>query len=296
MKHIIYSAGVGKNRALRVGGFQRKVSLILLIALALALPCSAALAEQIEIVGAVTSAQAPAVQPTPAISEADEVDMAMARASLKSEPMPQGRLEGLIIGIDPGHQAHANSDKEPIAPGSSEKKAKVASGTSGVSTGIPEYETDLEIALKLRDALLDEGCTVYMTHDTADVDISNLERAEMMNEYGCDIVLRLHCDGSTDRSANGIGMFVRKTGEKQEESEAAAHVLLEKMSEATGAKARGVFLRDTYTMNNWSVVPCILVEMGYMSNPDEDEKLNDPDYQSLLVDGMVEGLCAYFER
>lgn len=111
MKHIIYSAGVGKNRALRVGDFQRKVSLILLIALALVLPCSAALAEQIEIVGAVTSAQAPAAQPTPAISEADEVDMAMARASLKSEPMPQGRLEGLIIGIDPGHQAHANSDK-----------------------------------------------------------------------------------------------------------------------------------------------------------------------------------------
>ena len=49
-------------------------------------------------------------------------------------------------------------------------------------------------------------------------------------------------------------------------------------------------------MNNGSVVPCILVEMGYMSNPDEDEKLNDPDYQSLLVEGMVEGLCAYFER
>ena len=63
MKHIIYSAGVGKNRALRVGDFQRKVSLILLIALALVLPCSAALAEQIEIVGAVTSAQAPAARP-----------------------------------------------------------------------------------------------------------------------------------------------------------------------------------------------------------------------------------------
>ena len=269
---------------------------IFLFVLALTLLVSTALAQQLEIVGTVASAEAPAAVPTPEISEADEVDMAMARASLKAEPMEAGRLEGLIIGIDPGHQEHANSDKEPVAPGSNEKKAKVASGTSGVSTGIPEYATDLEIALQLRDALLNEGCTVYMTHDTADVDISNLERAEMMNDYGCDLVLRLHCDGSTDRSANGIGMFVRKTGEKQAESEAAAQVLLEKMSQATGAKARGVFLRDTYTMNNWSVVPCILVEMGYMSNPEEDEKLNDPDYQALLVQGMVEGVCAYFER
>ena len=206
------------------------------------------------------------------------------------------RLYGLRIGIDPGHQEHANSEKEPVAPNSSETKAKVSSGTAGVSTGIAEYITDLEVALKLREALEAQGCEVYMTRETNDVNISNLERAEMMNELGVDLVLRLHCDGATDKSANGIGMFVRKTGEKQEESEAAATVLLEAMSEATGAKARGVFLRDTYTMNNWSIVPCILVEMGYMSNPEEDEKLNDPAYQDLLVQGMVEGIARYFQR
>ena len=156
--------------------------------------------------------------------------------------------------------------------------------------------TDLEIALKLRDALEAEGCTVYMTREVNEIDISNLERAEMMKELGVDLVLRIHCDGATDKSANGIGMFVRQTGEKQAESEAAAKVLLEAMSEATGAKARGVFLRDTYTMNNWSVVPCILVECGFMTNPDEDEKLNDPAYQELLAQGMVEGIARYFER
>ena len=266
------------------------------VLLTLALLTGAAFCEETSVVGDVEVSEVPAAEVTAEPSEAEETDMARARASLKAEPMGEGRLDGIIIGIDPGHQAHANSEKEQIAPGSKETKAKVASGTSGVSTGIAEYVTDLEIALQLRDALLDEGCTVYMTHDTADVDISNKERAELMNGYNCDLVLRLHCDGSTDRSANGIGMFVRKTGEKQEESEAAAEVLLEKMSEATGAKARGVFLRDTYTMNNWSTVPCILVEMGYMSNPEEDEKLNDPDYQKLLVQGMVEGICAYFER
>ena len=273
--------------------------------LAAVLLLSGALAEVVPIQGTVSVTN---VTETPAASPASDADASTIDATATTEstitpeptatpePTETPRLYGLRIGIDPGHQEHANSEKEPVAPNSSETKAKVSSGTAGVSTGIAEYITDLEVALKLREALEAQGCEVYMTRETNDVNISNLERAEMMNELGVDLVLRLHCDGATDKSANGIGMFVRKTGEKQEESEAAATVLLEAMSEATGAKARGVFLRDTYTMNNWSIVPCILVEMGYMSNPEEDEKLNDPAYQDLLVQGMVEGIARYFER
>lgn len=282
--------------------------------------CSCALAEPVEILGTVaatnvvvtpepsasakptakasagaTAAASAAPSHAPAAS-ASPTAAAEPTATPTPAPTETPRLYGLSIGIDPGHQARANSEKEPVAPNSKEKKAKVSSGTSGVRTGIAEYATDLEIALKLRDALEALGCSVYMTRDTNEIDISNLERAEMMNELGVDLVLRLHCDGSTDKSAHGTGMFVRKNGEKQEESEAAAKVLLEAMCEATGAKARGVFLRDTYTMNNWATVPCILVEMGFMSNPEEDEKLNAPEYQELLVQGMVEGICRYFER
>ena len=206
------------------------------------------------------------------------------------------RLSGLKIGIDPGHQGKGNSDKEPVDPNSKEMKAKVSSGTSGRFTGVAEYITVLEISLKLRDLLEKEGATVYMTRDTHEIDISNKERAEMMNELGVDIALRIHCDGAEDSSANGIALYVRKTGEKQQESEAAANVILDAMVEATGAKKRGVFLRDTYTMNNWSTVPCILVECGFMTNREEDEKLNDPAYQDLLAQGIVEGVAAYFER
>lgn len=274
---------------------------VCLLAVAMAIGCAAA--EVIEIQGTVAVenvtlapdavAQDVTIEPT-ATSMATPQPTAEPTAT--PEPTEAPRLYGLRIGIDPGHQAQANYDKEPIAPGSSETKAKVASGTSGVRTGISEYVTDLEIALKLRDALEAEGCTVYMTREVNEIDISNLERAEMMNELGVDLVLRIHCDGATDKSANGIGMFVRKTGEKQQESEAAAEVLLDAMVERSGAKRRGVYLRDTYTMNNWSIVPCILVECGFLSNPEEDERLNDPDYQTLLVEGMVEGICRYFER
>ena len=207
-----------------------------------------------------------------------------------------GRLSGLIIGIDPGHQEHANSDQEPIAPGSKQTKAKVSSGTQGVSTRVPEYQVNLDVSLKLRDAFEAEGATVVMTREVNDVDISNVERATMMNQAGADLVLRIHCNGAEDSSAHGIGLYVRATGACAGESDAAAETILPAMADATGAKANGVYRNDTYTGLNWSEVPSILVEMGYMSNADEDEKLCDPDYQALLIRGMVEGVCAYFGK
>ena len=207
-----------------------------------------------------------------------------------------GRLAGLIIGIDPGHQAHQNKEKEAVAPGSKEKKAKVSSGTSGAATHIDEYVVNLEVGLKLRDALEALDAQVVMTRETHDVNISNQERAAMMNEANADLVLRIHCNGSTDHKARGTGLYVRKTGARKDECYAAAKVLLNEMCAATGAKKRDVYRTDTYTMNNWCTVPCILVEMGFMSNYEEDKKLCSPEYQDLLVEGMVNGICKYFER
>lgn len=206
----------------------------------------------------------------------------------------RGLLDGVKVGIDPGHQAHSNSAQEPVSPGSKETKAKVSSGTQGVKTRVPEYEVNLQVALLLRDALEAQGATVYMTRDTNDIDISNVERAEMMNELGVDVVLRLHCNGSTNQSTSGIGLYVKSSGEGAEESYAISEVLIAAMGEATGANTESVHVRDTYSGLNWSTVPSILVEMGYMSNPDEDEKLCSPEYQSDLVHGMIDGLITYF--
>ena len=252
----------------------------------LALVMGAAHAEQPAAAPAATTEPTAAPEPTATVAPTPEPT---------ATPEP-GRLAGLKIGIDPGHQAHGNNEKEAIAPGSKEKKPKVASGTKGRKTGIPEYMTVLEISFKLRDALEAEGAEVRMTRETHDVDISNQERAIMMNEWGADLVLRIHCDGSTKKSPNGIGLFVNKSFPISKESRRAAEAILPRMVEATGAKKRGVYERDTYTGLNWSEVPCILVECGYLTNPDEDERLNDHDYQFLLAEGMVEGICDYFGR
>ena len=206
------------------------------------------------------------------------------------------RLSGVKIGIDPGHQAHGNSERETISPTSGQTKAKVTSGTSGVSTGVAEYVTVLEIAFKLRDELESLGAEVYMTRETHDVNISNQERAKMMNELGVDLVLRIHCDGAENRSSNGVGVYCSKSNDIAAESRRAAEALLPAICAATGAKANGVVQNDNYTGQNWSTVPCVMVECGFMSNPEEDAKLNDPAYQQKLAEGMAEGICAFMGR
>ena len=209
------------------------------------------------------------------------------------EPTPVPALQGKIIGIDPGHQAKGNSAKEAVAPGSKEKKAKVSGGTSGRYSGVAEYVVNLDVSLQLKAALEAQGATVIMSRETHDVDISNQERAIMMNEAGCDLVLRIHCNGAESKTAQGIGLYVRKTGTGAEECLSAAEALLPAMIEATGAESDGIFCRDTYTGLNWSEVPCILVEMGFMTHPEEDLKLVDPEYQQKLVQGMVNGVIAW---
>jgi N-acetylmuramoyl-L-alanine amidase len=245
------------------------------------------------------AAQTPAAAPGEAAAQkATAAPDGAAAAGAYASPAPdaaggdarQGRLAGMLIGIDPGHQDHANRDKEPLAPGSSEMKKKVSSGTQGVKTRINEYETNLIVALQLRDRLEAEGARVIMTRETNDVDISNVERALMMNEANVDIWLRVHCNGNSKRNVHGMSMYVRDGGPCAEESYAAGELLLEEMSAATGAKARGVHRSDNYSGNNWSERPCVLVEMGYMTNPEEDVLLNDPDYQRKLIEGYVNAL------
>ena len=205
-------------------------------------------------------------------------------------------LSGVKIGIDPGHQAHGNSEKETVAPNSSEKKAKVSSGTAGVSTRIPEYVTVLEISLKLREALEAQGAEVYMTRETHEVDISNQERAKMMNDYGVDLVLRIHCDGADNRSKNGVALYCSRSNDIAGESYRACEAILPALCEATGAKDNGITQNDNYTGQNWSTVPCLMVECGFLSNPDEDVLLNDGDYQWQIAAGLTNGIIDYIRQ
>ena len=204
-----------------------------------------------------------------------------------------------VIVIDAGHQAKGNYGKEPVGPGAAEQKTKVSSGTQGVSTKVPEHVFTLELSLRLRDVLAALGYEVVMTRETAEVDISNVERAEIANAAGADIYIRIHADGSDNEAANGISVLYPSgdnpyVAELSRDSKRLAQAVLDEMCEATGAKKRGIIKRDDLSGTNWAKMPVILIEAGFMTNKAEDKKLQDPEYQAKLVQGIVKGIEEYF--
>lgn len=240
------------------------------------------------------------LQDSPSISESDVNDTEEQQASQEEQTSQEEEnleLEGFVIAIDAGHQAYGNSDTEPIGPGASETKAKVTSGTSGVTTGTPEHEVNLAVALLLRDELEARGATVVMIRETADVDISNSERAAIANDANADLFVRLHCDGSESSSSNGFSTLVPGlndwTAAIVEESAVAASYVQAAAVAATGAADLGIVERTDLSGFNWCEVPTILCEMGFLTNAEEEAKLIDPDYQALLAQGIAQGISDY---
>ncbi len=241
---------------------------------------------------------------------ATEAPMPTATLKPTSTPIPTNTpvptatpivMNGRVIAIDPGHQAKGNYEKEPVGPGATELKTKVSSGTKGVFTKVPEHVFALELSQKLRDALVTMGYEVVMTRETAEVDISNIERAEMANNARADIYIRIHADGVDNEAANGISVLYPSennpyVAELSGDSKRLAQAVLDEMCEATGAKKRGIIKRDDLSGTNWAQMPVILVEAGFMTNEEEDRKLQAPEYQAKLVQGIVEGIEEYFEE
>lgn len=206
--------------------------------------------------------------------------------------------EKYIVCLDPGHQTKGNPALEEIAPNSDKKKAKVTTGTRGVVTKKYESELMLEIALKLKTSLESKGYKVIMTRTKNDVDISNKERAIFANDNKADVYIRLHADGSENKNAAGASVLTsspknKYTTKVQKESEKFSKILLEEYVKATGAKNRGLIYRDDLTGTNWVTVPNTLIELGFMSNAEEDKKLSEKDYQDKIVKGLVNGIDRY---
>ena len=206
------------------------------------------------------------------------------------------RLTGVIIGLNPGHQLKSNAAPIPLGPGLRETRYSIKVGAQGKFTRVPEYEVNLRVAMKLRDLLEAEGATVIITRTSHDVNLSNIERANIMNSAHCDVALQLHCNGSSNPNVMGLSFFVKPRGEGYAVSKLIAEAMQGPVLAVTGAKDAGLHVSQDYPSLNWSTVPSVLIEMGYMSNPVEDRLLATDDYQALLAEAIVEGLVAYFGK
>lgn len=205
--------------------------------------------------------------------------------------------EDFTICIDPGHQRNGESQGEQVSPEGGGMKPRVSSGTAGIKTKNPEFEINLQASEILKEILEEDGYKVVMTREGHDVKISNKERADISNNVNADITIRIHCDGSNDTSKTGGSILIPDKESKvtlpiYDESKAFAEILKETLKK-NQIKINGIFERQDITGFNWSKVPVVIFEMGFMSNYNEDEMLANKEYQKKLMDSVKEAVDQY---
>ncbi len=148
--------------------------------------------------------------------------LAAAAVFIISILLPEGReftvsadmgKKGLIV-IDAGHQGKGNGGLEPIGPGASSKKPKVASGTTGRASKMTEYQLNLIVARKLSKELKQRGYQVKMIRKSHNVNISNSKRAKMANRWGADAFIRIHANGDVNTSISGALTMAPTSGNR----------------------------------------------------------------------------------
>ena len=210
-----------------------------------------------------------------------------------STPLP---LSGLVIGIDPGHQAKADYSKEPVSPGSKTMKAKVSSGTRGLISKVYEYEITLAVGLKLKVILQNLGATVVMTREKNDVNISNIQRAEVFNKAATDFAIRLHCNGNKNTNTNGAFMLIPTSNPYLSDCKRAAQIVLEAYCKKTGEQNLGITPRSDQSGFNFCNRMIVNIEMGYLTNAVEEHNLIDDKYQQKMAQGLADGILRYFGK
>jgi N-acetylmuramoyl-L-alanine amidase len=202
-----------------------------------------------------------------------------------------------VVVLDPGHQTNADLAQEPVGPGATDAKEKATGGATGVGSKRSESQVTLEVALRVKTRLEAAGVQVVMTRATNDVNLSNVARAQMANQAGADLFLRLHADSAASATVKGISTLYPGgnpwVAPIADRSKRAARIVQTSVVTGTGSEDRGITEYADLAGFNWSKVPSILVQMGFLSSADDDRLLADPAYQDKLADGITKGVFAY---
>ena len=175
------------------------------------------------------------------------------------------------------------------------------------ANGLTEKDINLSVALKLKDKIEQNGGSVTMTRDgdysTADENRTDgtsakksdlKRRREMVSESGANMFVSIHMNKFPQEKYWGAQVFYADTPDSSqklgEAIQSALPRILNDGNERTAKKTNG----SIYILKNASV-PSVIVECGFLSNPNEAERLKSDDYQTQLADAIFEGICDYLK-
>lgn len=198
--------------------------------------------------------------------------------SLRHPPKLTGNaakpLTGVKILLDPGH-------------GGPEDLGSVG------FTGLPEKDVALKVSKLVRDRLVQRGATVIMTRE-ADVDLWPNDRAAMINKVEPTIAVSVHYNALPDDgdaiNTKGVSVFWYHS-----QSQSLATFLHDGVVKRLGRASDGVTWNNL-ALTRPAVAPSILMELGYMINPDEFEWIRNDREQLKLADTLADGITQWFQR
>ena len=173
------------------------------------------------------------------------------------------------------------------------------------STGTTEAETNLKIVLKLQNLLESSGCTVVLTRSDEnaiyDIDSKTLRqkkisdirnRVKIGNESSADIFVSIHLNKIPQQQYDGWQTFYN---ENSEDGRKLATIIQSNLNEAIQKENNRVAksIQNIYIINHVEI-PTTIVECGFLSNPEEEKKLLDDEYQNRLAWGIYNGIIDYF--
>ena len=206
-----------------------------------------------------------------------------------------------VIVIDPGHSSQIPDGQVPLGPGSDEMRDADNYGAVSVTNGLHEYELVLDVSLRLKDKLEARGYKVVMVRTTNSGKYSCVDRAKVANDNNAALFLRVHANAAPkDHSKNGaMTICITKDNDfvpaMYKKSRLLSDLILNNYVAAVGCYNEGVWERDDMIANNWSKVPTTLVELGYMTNEREDQLMQTSAYKEKMVNGLLNGIDAYFK-
>lgn len=212
-----------------------------------------------------------------------------------NEEISSKNKNGIKIVLDPGHSKNPGDEKEKISPDSNEMKLKDTSGSVGLISKKNEYEIAMDVTLKLKELLEKDGYIVVLTKDNVETPLSSIERAEVGNRENANLMIRIHCDSFSNSNAKGASMLVPKqrgyiTKEISEKSIEYGKNIIEEYTKKTGLNNRGLQYRSDLTGFNWSKIPVVLLELGFISNPEEDKFLSSEENINTIAEGIKNGI------